>query len=153
MSNDRIGPESRVTLHFSLRLADVEPDGEGEVAELENTFDDEPAQLVIGDGSLLPGFERRLLGLKAGDRERFHMLPVDGFGHPRPDNVQRVPRSRFADGLDPEPGAVLGFVDASGSEVPGIVEGVEGDQVVVNFNHPLAGRELLFEVAIIAVDN
>src|SRR5690625_1686042 len=92
MSNDRIGPESRVTLHFSLRLADVEPDGEGEVAELENTFDDEPAQLVIGDGSLLPGFERRLLGLKAGDRERFHMLPVDGFGHPRPDNVQRVPR-------------------------------------------------------------
>lgn len=155
MNDDLIGPDSRVTLHFSLRLADAGPsvDSDPEDALLDSTFGRKPASLVIGDGSLLPGFERRLFGLRAGDRERFHMLPEDGFGQPNPGNIQRVARSSFTAETEPMPGMVMSFTDASGSEVPGVISGFDGDQVVVDFNHPLAGRELLFEVEILAVDN
>lgn len=164
MSDDLIGPDSRVTLHFSLRLADRPENGAGpSPAEealaaddeqlLDSTFDRAPAELVVGDGNLLPGFERRLFGLRAGDRERFKIPPEDGFGHPNPNNIQRVARASFSNEDDLTVGMVMSFTDAGGGEVPGMISGFDGDQVIVDFNHPLAGRDLLFEVEIVDVDN
>lgn len=158
MNSGPVGPDSRVTLHFSLRLAADEPTpgDDSTVADdqlLDSTFDRAPAQLVVGDGNLLPGFERCLFGLRAGDRERFRIAPADGFGQPNPNNIQRVARASFSADTDPAVGMVMSFTDASGGEVPGVISGFEGDQVIVDFNHPLAGRDLLFEVEIISVEN
>ena len=167
MSDNPIGPDSRVTLHFSLRLANL-PQGDDSTASeqsavdpltaedeqlLDSTFDRAPAELVVGDGNLLPGFERRLFGLRAGDRERFLIAPEDGFGHPNPNNIQLVTRASFSNEEDLTIGMVMSFTDASGGEVPGMISGFDGDQVIVDFNHPLAGRNLLFEVEILAVNN
>lgn len=83
----RIGEESRVTLHFALKLED------GNVVD--STFDKQPASFKVGDGNLLPGFEQALFGLKAGDKRTLSILPEQGFGQPNPQNVQIMPRDQF----------------------------------------------------------
>jgi FKBP-type peptidyl-prolyl cis-trans isomerase SlpA len=144
MSDLTIGPGTRVTLHFSLSLDD------GTVVD--TTFDREPAVFEVGDGSLLPGYEEALFGLGAGDESRFEMKPEHGFGQHNPSNIQQLPRSDFDAGLQLEPGLVLSFADASRAELPGVVVELDDDTVTVDFNHPLAGREITFQVAIVAVE-
>ncbi len=84
----RIGQESRVTLHFALKLED------GNVVD--STFDKQPASFKVGDGNLLPGFEQALFGLKAGDKRTLSILPEQGLSASRnPQNVQIMPRDQF----------------------------------------------------------
>ncbi len=141
MSELTISADTQVTLHFSIALKGG--------AEVDSTFNKTPATFVVGDGNLLPGFERALFGLKAGDEASLDIAPHEGFGQPNPDNVQRMPLANFNDELSP--GLMLSFADANGSELPGVVDRIEGDDVYVDFNHPLAGQDLVFKVAILAV--
>ncbi len=139
-----IGPDTRVTLHFSILL----PSGE----EVDSTWNRRPATFEVGDGNLLPGFERALFGLEAGATQRLEIAPEDGFGMPHPDNVQTLDRSTFPPDLTLEEGLVVSFADAARAEVPGVVKRIDGERVEVDFNHPLAGRTLIFDVNIIRVE-
>ena len=143
--SDWIAATSRVTLHFSLAL----PDGQ----MIDSTYERSPATFRMGDGSLLPGFEQKLLGLRPGDKQDFEVLPEQAFGQPNAANVQQFPRHRFGVDQPVEAGLVVSFADAGGNELPGVVTAVAGDTVTVDFNHPLAGRTMVFRVDIIAVDN
>ncbi len=138
-----IAAGSRVTLHFTLSLAD------GQLIDSTRQRAQAPS-LTIGDGSLLPGFDAVLIGLRAGDRRSVILPAEDAFGAWNPANVQRFDRARFVD-LPTEPGAVVSFVDPGRTELPGVVRRVIDDQVEVDFNHPLAGREVVFEVDILRV--
>ena len=139
----RVAADTRVTLHFTLRLLD------GEVVD--STRERAPAVFAYGDGNLLPGFERALLGLQAGDRRAVVIEAKDGFGEYLADNCQRMERTRFAPDLKLVKGLMLSFADKKG-ELPGVIIDIEADHVVVDFNHPLAGRDLGFEVEILAVE-
>ncbi len=133
-----IGPQTRISLNFAIKLAS------GEVVD--SNFDRPPVQFVVGDGNLLPGFERALFGLRAGQRAELRIDADQGFGPHREENVQVFDRDQFD--ANPELGMVLNFADAARGEVPGVVIAVANARVEVDFNHPLAGRELLFEVQI-----
>ncbi len=143
MSDLAIAQGVSVTLHFSLSLQDGR--------EVDSTYDKPPAQLVVGDGKLLPAIERRLLGLKAGDEREFALPPEDAFGRPNPANVQEFPRGSFAEDMALAPGLVVSFADARKAELPGVVKSVDDERVVVDFNHPLSGKTLLFRVTILDV--
>lgn len=143
MSNFAIGPGLEVTLHFSLKLEDD--------SVIDSNFDSSPATFVVGDGKLLSGFEKVLFGLRAGARESFLIAPEQAFGQPNPNNIQQVPRARFDKGLELVEGLVLSFEDASGGEVPGVVTEFDESTVTVDFNHPLAGRDIIFDVQILDV--
>ena len=138
-----IGPGTRINLHFRLSLDDG--------SEVDSTFDKTPASFVFGDGSLLPGVEKQLVGLSAGQTGSFRIEPEDAFGQPNPSNVQQFSRGEFCLDVPLEPGLVLSFADAKQQELPGVVSKVEGEWVTIDFNHPLAGRTLIFDVEIIAV--
>lgn len=142
MTELRIGPDREVTLHFAIKLQS------GDVVD--STFDKRPATFKVGDGNLLPGFEQALYGLKAGDKRVLPIEPEQGFGRPNPQNVQVMPRSQF-EGMELSEGLLVIFSDASSSEMPGIVRAFDDNQVTVDFNHPLAGKSLSFEVEIIDV--
>lgn len=144
MNDIAIGTGTRVTLHFSLKFDDG--------AIVDSNFDKAPATFTVGDGSLLDGFERKLFGMKAGEQGAFTVLPEQSFGQPNPNNIQSFSRKDFAKDMVLEQGLVISFADASQSELPGVVKSVDGDTVVVDFNHPLAGRDIVFEVDIIAVE-
>jgi FKBP-type peptidyl-prolyl cis-trans isomerase SlpA len=137
-----IAPGARVTLHFSLALAGGE--------EIDSTRARAPATFVVGDGTLPAGVERRLLGLEPGADVRLEIEPAEAFGEPMSDNVRFMPRAQFAPSIALEPGVVVSFRAPDG-ELPGVVRAVEGDLVVVDFNHPLAGRRLVFHVTILDV--
>lgn len=138
-----IGPQTRITLHFTLRLAS------GDVVD--STRERAPATFTFGDESFLPGFERALLGLKAGDRRSVVIDPKNGFGERNPENIQVMDRNLFTPGVELTRGLMISFADKKG-ELPGVVMGVEGDRVTVDFNHPLAGRDLTFDTEILAVE-
>ena len=138
-----IEQDSKVTLHFSLQLDD------GSVVDA--TPGQQPASLVIGDGSLPPGFEQQLLGLAAGDERSVRIPPEKAFVMPNPNNVQRLPRGRFGNDIELQEGLVMSFADAAAGELPGVICRVDEQMVEVDFNHPLAGRHLIFNVQIVAV--
>ena len=142
MTEQRIGSQTQVTLHFAIRLesGDLVDSTEGKA----------PATFCVGDGNLLPGFEQALFGLKAGDKRSLPISPEQGFGQPNPQNVQVMPRSQFTD-MPLSEGLLIIFQDAAKGELPGVVKAFDEQQVSIDFNHPLAGKPLTFEVEIIEV--
>ncbi|GHE22612.1 FKBP-type peptidyl-prolyl cis-trans isomerase [Halomonas urumqiensis] len=138
----RIDEGMEVTLHFTLKLED------GTVVD--STHDKAPATFQVGDGNLPPGFEHPIKGLSAGEHGRFEITPEHAFGQHNPQNIQRLKLDDFGD-EQPEVGVVMSFADPAGGELPGVISRIDDDQVEVDFNHPLAGRTLTFEVEVIEV--
>ena len=138
-----IADDTKVTLNFSLSLED------GTVVD--SNHDEEPVTFTVGDGNLLEGFEKAMYGLRAGDEREITIAPEQGFGQPNENNVQEVPRSDFPEDLSLEVGLMLSFSDAQNTELPGVIKALKDDSVLVDFNHPLAGRTLLFKVHIHSV--
>ena len=141
-----INTGSEVVFHFSIKLSD------GSVAD-STKVSGKPAKLIMGDGSLTPGFEACLLGLEAGQDASFTLPPEQAFGMPNPDNIYYVERDKFGPEVNPEEGAIIAFTQPDGSELPGVVRSVAGQSVTVDFNHPLSGQTLTFDVEIIEVNS
>jgi len=142
MSDYRIGDGMQVTLHFTLKLED------GTVVD--STRDKQPATFQIGDGNLPPGFEAPLKGLTGGDTGSYEISPEHAFGQHNPQNMQKIPRESF-EGPELEEGLVMSFTDPNGGELPGVITEIDEKRVEVDFNHPLAGRTLTFDVEILDV--
>ncbi len=141
----RIAEGSQVLLHFEVSLEN------GTV--IDSTFTrPEPVSLTIGDGSLLEGFEKVLMNLRAGDTRTAHLEPEQAFGEWNADNVQTFSTAQFAaTGSSPEIGMMMEFEDKGKNTLPGVVSNVTADDVEVDFNHPLAGQPVLFKVQIFKV--
>lgn len=135
---------TRVTLHFALKFEN------GDVVD--TTFDKDAATLEIGDESLPENFEAYLMGMKAGDKASYQVPPEKAFGQHNPNNLQTFKRHEFSADMVLEPGVMISFADARQQELPGVVSRVEGDEVEVDFNHPLSGRTLTFDVEIVDVE-
>ena len=138
-----VSENTRVSLHFELSLED------GSVVD--STFDKQPAQFEFGDGQLPDGFQSFLLGMQAGEQGKFEVLPEKAFGMPNPNNLQTFKRSDFPSDMELAKGLVISFADANQSELPGVVSEFSDEKVVVDFNHPLAGKTLSFKVEILEV--
>lgn len=138
-----VSPGSTVTLHLSLTLED------GTVAE--STFDGEPFTFTMGEGVLAYGLELALYGLYPGDSQRIELTPEQTFGQRDPANIHRLPRTVFSADLQIEPGVIVGFESPNGDEVGGAVLALDAASVEVDFNHPLAGHVITFDVEIIGV--
>ena len=135
-----VGEGTRVSVNFSLSLEDG--------SEIDSNFAAEPVDFVVGDGNLLPGFEQLLFGMGAGDRQIFSVAPEQAFGMPNDNNVQEVEREQFEEDIELEIGLLFSFADAGGGELPGLIIDFDEDWVTVDFNHPLAGRTILFDVLV-----
>lgn len=137
-----IGPGKTVTLHFAIKLDD------GQI--IDSNFDKQPATFTVGDGNILAGFEKALFGLEEGMKQTLRILPENAFGMPNPSNIQNLPRSHF-EGMELEQGLVVSFSDPGNGELPGVIAEFDDNHVSVDFNHPLAGKQLDFEVEILQV--
>ncbi len=132
-------------MHFSITLADG--------MLVESSFDDEPQTFVVGDGSVDKGLELALIGLRPNERQTLTLMPGQAFGRRDESNVKWVPKTSFPADMRLEPGQIIGFTAANGEELAGAVLEIDEERVKVDFNHPLAGREIVFEVHILAVEN
>jgi FKBP-type peptidyl-prolyl cis-trans isomerase SlpA len=147
-SNSKIEAGSLISLHFSLSL----PSGES----IDSNFDKPAASFRLGDGSMLPGFEQQLLGHTIGDEIEARLKAEQAFGEINPANKHRLPIAKFKnlleDDLIPtEVGAVVSFKDAGGFDLPGVIIAISASTIVVDFNHPLAGKDIIFRARIVSV--
>jgi len=139
---------SFLTLHYRL----TGPDGDDVV----NTFGGRPATLSIGSGQLAPALERHLIGLVEGAHQRFTLDAGEAFGPHSPERLQRVSRElvdRVAERDAPfDPGTVVRFPTPDGTGTySGVVRELGQDWLLFDFNHPLAGQPVGFEVQVIGV--
>ena len=146
-TKQKIQMGSRISLHFALLM----PSGE----EIDTTRRGNPAELTLGDGNLLPGFETALVGLSAGDDAQLIVPAEQAFGERVEANVRLLAKTLFADFTSEEPlepGLVVSF-QAPDGELPGVVKAVYEDTVQVDFNHPLSGTDITFDVSILSVES
>ncbi len=120
--------------------------------EADSSAGGEPLSFVMGDGTLDKGLELALYGLRAGSQQTLTLMPGQAFGQRSQEAVKWMPRSAFPLEIVLEPGLIVGFTDEQGQELPGAVLELNDKQVKVDFNHPLAGREISFEVEILEVE-
>ncbi|QDX80837.1 hypothetical protein B9N43_06020 [Denitratisoma sp. DHT3] len=138
--------DSFVTLHYRLSADDG--------LELMNTFRNAPGTLQMGSGQLAPSLEQRLIGVAEGERRVFELAAGEAFGERVAAMVMWVPRSQLPQlpsGTELELHAQIDFVAENGQAYSGLVREIRGDKVLMDFNHPLAGKPVRFEVEVIGV--
>ena len=143
----RIQTGSFLTLHY--RLA-------GPQGDIINTFEGQPATVTLGVSELSPAMEQRLLGLEEGARVTFELPSGEAFGDRNPDMLQWVSRRLLKEFGDPDEsyqvGDVVQFPAPNGQgSYAGAVQQAREDAVLFDFNHPLAGQPVTFEVQVIGV--
>ena len=141
MSELTIEQGRKVTMHFAIKLTD------GQIVD--SNFEGAPVEFEVGDGNIPEGFEAALKGLKVGDHLDLTIDPERGFGQHNPSNIQTMKRSDFKD-MELEPGLVISFQEPGG-ELPGVIVEFDDERVEVDFNHPLAGKTILFEVQVLNI--
>lgn len=141
-----IKENSEVFMHFSIKLAD------GSMAE--STFaTGKPALFRMGDGSLSENFEKSLLGLTVGQKAQFELAPEDTFGASNPDNIHYIDLNKFTAEVPAKVGNIIAFAGPDGQDIPGMITQIEGESVTVDFNHPLAGKILTFDVEVVSIES
>jgi FKBP-type peptidyl-prolyl cis-trans isomerase SlpA len=143
-----IQPGSFLTLHYRL----CGPDG----ADIVSTFGGQPATLSLGTGELAPAIESRLIGLAEGSEARFEVPAGEAFGERNPELLQRVKLALLHELGDPDArynvGDVVQFpTPQGGGSYAGVVREVGDGWLLFDFNHPLAGAPVSFEVQVIGV--
>jgi len=145
-----ISSGSHVTLHY--RLAVLDEHGEREVV---STLGGHPATLQVGTGQLAPDLEQHLIGLAEGACASFDLAAGEAFGQRSPDLIQSLTRTTFHENADPgaafSVGDVLEINVPGGARLAGVLKAQDDDRVVIDFNHPLAGRPVRFLVQVIGV--
>ena len=135
--------DSTVSLHFNLTLADGSP--------VDGTSDGEPMIFKMGDGAMIEVFENVILGLSVGEKQQVSMDPREAIGFPDDENKHWMDRAEFKMDVELQKGLIIEFSTPEGENIPGALLEITEDKVLVDFNHPLAGHEIIFSVEIVDI--
>ena len=138
----QIDKDSTIVMHFIIKAENGAP--------AMSTYEDTPVKFSIGDGSFSEAFQNALMGLTSGVKKTVILEADDAFGQINPKNIHQIPRDRFDQGI-PEVGEVIEFNQGGNQKIYGIVKAVNNQDLTIDFNHPLAGQCLTFDVEIIDV--
>ncbi len=139
----RVQQSSNIEITFQLALLD------GTVVE--ETEEGETLNFSLGDGTFIPNLEQMLIGLELGTTAKLVLSPERAFGLSDPENIHTMARQDFPEDLVLQEGFVIGFNTPTGEEVPGTICEVNDHTVLVDFNHPLAGKTVIFTATIKAI--
>lgn len=130
-----------VRVHYTGRLKDG--------SEFDSSRNREPLEFVLGKGQLIPGFEAALEGKEPGDRITVTIPPAEAYGAPDPELVFVVPRGQVPDHIPLEVGTPLQLTSDKGHQMDVTITEIGPDEVTLDANHPLAGKDLTFEIEIL----
>lgn len=139
----KIAADTAVSIDYTLK------NDAGEV--IDTSQGGEPLTYLHGHGNIVPGLERALEGHAEGDSVSVSVEPEDGYGERQENMTMRVPRSELPDGADAEVGAVLAARGPNGEQIPLWVTEVGESDILVDANHPLAGKTLHFDIKVSSV--
>ena len=111
-----------------------------------------PMGFELKEGNLIPGFFNALLGMEVGEEKEFRLEPQDAYGERDDRLLEKIPRSKFPKEPTPEPGMVFYGETEDGQRVPTMVVEVTDDTVIIDMNHPMAGKSLNFKIKVVAIE-
>ncbi len=135
-----------VALHYNLNAVEAN----GEQTFIEKTDADNPFTFLYGVGMMLPKFEAELNGMAAGDKKSFTVSPSEGYGERQENATTQLPVEMFEQSGMPPVGAMLPLQDSNGNHLSAVVLEVTPEAVLVDLNHPMAGKTLAFDVEVVA---
>lgn len=142
MSADSVQNNVVVSMEYTLRVDNQ---------EIDSSKGQDPLQFLVGHGNIISGLEREMIGMKVGESKDVVIQPADAYGEFDENAFLEVPRTAFPPDIPVEEGAELTVRDDSGQARYARIDAVEGDNVTLNFNHPLAGDELHFTVTVVGL--
>ena len=142
--NALVGSGKKVTLDYTLTVDNK---------EVESSVGKTPLTYVVGAHSIIPGLETQLNGMKVNDEKTVNVAAKDAYGEVDPKAFKDFPVTSLPAGMTPQVGMVLQATAPDGSKFPAVISAIKGDKVELNFNHPLAGKDLTFKVKILKIEN
>jgi FKBP-type peptidyl-prolyl cis-trans isomerase 2 len=132
-----------VKVHYHGRLTDG------------TTFDSSegrsPLEFEVGAGHVIKGFDDGVVGMSAGEKKTIHIPAADAYGPSVAENIIEFPKTQFPEGMDPEVGMQLNLRSQDGQSFPVVISEIKDDVVVLDANHPLAGKDLIFDVELVEI--
>ncbi|MFP4369617.1 MAG: FKBP-type peptidyl-prolyl cis-trans isomerase [Bacteroidota bacterium] len=113
--------------------------------------EEHPLEFTIGKGEMIPGFEKALEGMQPGDEKTIIIIPDDAYGAYSDELVIEVDRSEFGDDIIPDIGEQINYTDGRGISIPATVKGQSDHGITLDTNHPLAGKELTYEIKLLDI--
>ena len=132
-----------VKVHYTGKLKD------GTI--FDSSVNREPLEFELGKGNMIPGFEKAVEGMKEGDKVTAEIPAQEGYGDRRDDLVVEVPNSKVPENITPEVGQKLSIKQPDGNQIPVVVTEKRDDSIILDANHPLAGKDLVFEIELLDV--
>ena len=108
-----------------------------------------PLEFKLGAQQVIKGFENAVRGMKKGQEKAIKITPEEGYGHPKPELVQKVPREQLPPTPEPKEGMMLAVKLPNGYQMPARISGVTDKEVTIDLNHPLAGKTLNFKIKLV----
>ncbi len=134
----------KVKVHYKGTLSD------GEVFDSSEGKD--PLEFTIGAGQVIPGFDKGVIGMEAEESKTINIPAAEAYGERKEELVQQVPKDQLPPEINPEVGLQLVSQTPDGQKIPLIVTDVKDDSITVDANHPLADKDLTFEVTLVSIN-
>jgi peptidylprolyl isomerase len=120
-------------------------------SQFDSSAGSEPLEFTIGSGSIIPGFEQAVVGMEQGDSKRVVIPADEAYGGRRDELVQTLPRQDIPEHISLAQGAVLEAQSPEGQRMRLTVVGMDDDNVTLDANHPLAGKDLTFDLELVEI--
>tara|TARA_R100000789_G_C2906826_1_gene122078 strand:+ start:74 stop:505 length:432 start_codon:yes stop_codon:yes gene_type:complete len=133
-----------VKVHYTGKLAD------GQVFD-SSVERGEPVEFTLGQGQLIPGFEKGLIDMKVNEKKTVNIAKDEAYGEPKDELIQEVEKAQLPEELKPEVGMPLVSKSPDGREINLVIKEVKDESIVVDANHPLAGKDLIFDLEVVEI--
>ncbi len=134
---------NRVKVHYTGKLQD------GTI--FDSSIEREPLEFVVGDGNMIKGFDQAVEGMQKGETVTANIPSTEAYGERRPDMLVEVPIDQVPENINPAVGQQLSVQQANGQTMPVVVTAVAEDKITLDANHPLAGKDLTFEINLVEI--
>ena len=135
--------DDKVTVHYTGTLNDG--------SEFDSSREAEPLEFTIGDGQLIKGFDDAVTGMTVGETKTVNIPAEEAYGSANEEMVFDIERSQFAEDVTPELGQRFQLDTPDGQQIVVTITAIEGDQITLDANHPLAGQDLTFELELMSI--
>ena len=143
VDNSHVKQGDTVTINYTLTVDE-------EV--IHSSDEDDPLVISVGNSQLIPAFEKKLLGMASGETKSFEIQAEDGYGEEDPSLFKEIPKDQFPADIELETGKTIYVKGPDGQAYPVKVQEIKDESVVMNFNHPLAGKKLKFDIELVAIN-
>lgn len=122
-------------------------------AVFDKSAEDSPLEFTIGGGEVLPHFENEIVGMKLNEKKKFTINAKNAYGEWSEKLIREIPRSALNEAFAPEKGVLIKLQDKQGQSLAGKIVELSEKTISIDFNHPLAGKDLTFEIEVIGIES